>query len=233
MDGFNLYYGALKGTEYKWLDIRALMERVVPASRQIGKIKYFTAEVLSRTNNPGVRARQEIYLRALSAYDHDIEIIKGRYAERAKKSPLLTPGDSIEQRDLARRRKSIARMNTQIFNSTPSWAADPGPPVHVINSEEKGTDVNLGVHILNDAWLDKYDCCVVVSNDSDLAEACRLVRERGKEVIVVRGFRAKRAVAELQDNSHLQRKLRKAALQASQLPSQIPSTSLSKPKEWS
>lgn len=33
------------------------------------------------------------------------------------------------------------------------------------------------VHLLNDAWLDRYDCAVVVSNDSDLAEAMRLIRE--------------------------------------------------------
>jgi hypothetical protein len=30
IDGFNLYYGALKGTPYKWLDIVALARRLVP-----------------------------------------------------------------------------------------------------------------------------------------------------------------------------------------------------------
>jgi uncharacterized LabA/DUF88 family protein len=40
----------------------------------------------------------------------------------------------------------------------------------IIKTEEKGSDVNLAVHLLNDAWLDHYDCAVVVSNDSDLAE---------------------------------------------------------------
>ena len=42
--------------------------------------------------------------------------------------------------------------------------------VEVIKTEEKGSDVNLAVHLLNDAWLDRYECAVVVSNDSDLAE---------------------------------------------------------------
>lgn len=51
---------------------------------------------------------------------------------------------------------------------------------NVILTEEKGTDVNLAVHLLNDAWLNAYDCAVVVSNDSDLAEAMRLAKERGK-----------------------------------------------------
>ena len=46
----------------------------------------------------------------------------------------------------------------------------------VIRTEEKGSDVNLAVHLLNDGWLDAYDCAVVVSNDSDIAEAMRLVK---------------------------------------------------------
>lgn len=50
--------------------------------------------------------------------------------------------------------------------------------VDIIKTEEKGSDVNLAVHLLNDGWLDAYDCAVVVSNDSDLAEAMRLVKAR-------------------------------------------------------
>ena len=46
----------------------------------------------------------------------------------------------------------------------------------VVRTEEKGSDVNLAVHLLNDGWLDAYDCAVVVSNDSDIAEAMRLVK---------------------------------------------------------
>lgn len=44
--------------------------------------------------------------------------------------------------------------------------------VDIIKTEEKGSDVNLAVHLLNDGWLDAYDCAVVVSNDSDLARPC-------------------------------------------------------------
>jgi len=47
--------------------------------------------------------------------------------------------------------------------------------VKIVKTEEKGSDVNLAVHLLNDAWLNLYDCAVVISNDSDLAESCRLV----------------------------------------------------------
>ena len=30
IDGFNLYYGALKGTPYKWLDLEALCRKLMP-----------------------------------------------------------------------------------------------------------------------------------------------------------------------------------------------------------
>ena len=40
--------------------------------------------------------------------------------------------------------------------------------VEVIRTEEKGSDVNLAVHLLNDGWLDACGCGVVVSNDSQI-----------------------------------------------------------------
>ena len=56
--------------------------------------------------------------------------------------------------------------------------ANPPPRiVEVIKMEEKGSDVNLSVHLLNDAWKDRYDCAVLVTNDSDMAEAMRLVKK--------------------------------------------------------
>ena len=58
----------------------------------------------------------------------------------------------------------------------------------VIRTEEKGSDVNLAVHLLNDGWLDAYDCAVVVGNDSDIAEAMRLVRHHHGKRIGLRRF---------------------------------------------
>ncbi len=49
--------------------------------------------------------------------------------------------------------------------------------VKIIKTEEKGSDVNIAVHMLNDACLDQYDCAIVVSNDSDLAESMKLIKE--------------------------------------------------------
>lgn len=65
VDGFNLYYGALKGTAYKWLDLDALFRRVLPHN-EIHRIRYFTARVQPRPGNPNVHVRQQAYLRALT-----------------------------------------------------------------------------------------------------------------------------------------------------------------------
>jgi hypothetical protein len=48
IDGFNLYYGCLKGTPYKWLDLDALCRRLLPKHR-LGRIRYFTAIVFCST----------------------------------------------------------------------------------------------------------------------------------------------------------------------------------------
>ena len=64
IDGFNLYYGCVRHTPYKWLDLAAFCARLLPKN-QINRIRYFTALVTPRANDPQQRMRQEIYLRAI------------------------------------------------------------------------------------------------------------------------------------------------------------------------
>src|SRR3954453_7316324 len=64
VDGFNLYYGAVKDTAYKWLDLEAMCRALLP-TEPIEKIRYFTAHVTPRPGNPGQAVRQQTYLRAL------------------------------------------------------------------------------------------------------------------------------------------------------------------------
>lgn len=102
----------------------------------------------------------------------------------------------------------------------------------VIKTEEKGSDVNLAVHLLNDSWLDTYDCAVVVSNDSDIAEAMRLVRHHhGKRVGLITPGKRKSS-NQLKTQADFVRRLRPNALQSSQLPDPIPGTNIRKPARW-
>ena len=64
IDGFNLYYGSLKRTPYKWLDVSKLCKSLLP-SDTIQSIKFFTANVSARPHDQHLPARQQIYFRAL------------------------------------------------------------------------------------------------------------------------------------------------------------------------
>jgi hypothetical protein len=51
VDAFNLFYGRLKGSPYKWLDLDALARRLLP-EHEIHRIRYFTARVVAWPDNP-------------------------------------------------------------------------------------------------------------------------------------------------------------------------------------
>jgi uncharacterized LabA/DUF88 family protein len=186
IDGFNLYYGALKGTSHKWLDVKALFRSILRPENDILKIKYYTARVSARPDNPDAPTRQDFYLQALAAHIPELEITEGHFIQK----PV-----------------TMRLMNKMRFRRSMY--------VRVLKSEEKGSDVNLSVHLVNDAWNNCYDCAVVCSNDGDMAEAMRIVkRERRKSVVlVVPGDPAVRPAT-------------------CHLPNPIPGTSIRKPPNW-
>ncbi len=56
IDGYNLFYGRLKGCPYTWLDVFKLFEVIVKIqnpSSNIVKIKYFTAPVKANFSSHG------------------------------------------------------------------------------------------------------------------------------------------------------------------------------------
>jgi NYN domain len=145
VDGFNLYYGSLKNTPYRWLDIGALMNRLLP-SADVTKIWYFTAEPKPDPANPGVAARHREYMRALGTVP-GLQVKPGFYqlkhSDRRLVFPLYQPDPKLPNR--ANRIVTI-------------WKA-----------EEKGSDVNLATALLIDAAAHRFDEAWVVSNDADLA----------------------------------------------------------------
>lgn len=52
VDGFNLYYGALRGQPYRWLNLRAFAQRLVRPTDEVHRIRYFTALVRPFPNDP-------------------------------------------------------------------------------------------------------------------------------------------------------------------------------------
>ncbi|MFA5805171.1 MAG: NYN domain-containing protein [Melioribacteraceae bacterium] len=105
--------------------------------------------------------------------------------------------------------------------------------VKIIKTEEKGSDVNIAVHLLNDAWLNNYDCAVIVSNDSDLAEAVKLVKKQHPNkllglIMPGKGHPSK----ELMRHADFIKRVRTGVLSSSQLPNPIPNTNIYKPHDW-
>ncbi len=88
VDGFNLYYGRLKKSAYKWLDLRSLIAKVLPQN-QINTIKYFTALVDSEPSDPDKTQRQLTYIRALKATQ--VEVIQGKFLSSEVMMPLVSP----------------------------------------------------------------------------------------------------------------------------------------------
>jgi uncharacterized LabA/DUF88 family protein len=160
VDGFNLYYAALRARpQYRWLDLHALAQNALDEMHEVVRIRYFTARVKGAEGDQGGPERQDAYARALVCRCPNLTVHWGRFVVRERWRRLVEPMT-----------RSFAPCPEKVL----TW-----------HREEKGTDVSLGVHLLNDAWCDVYDCAVLVSDDSDLAEALSIVRDMGKQVVLL------------------------------------------------
>jgi uncharacterized LabA/DUF88 family protein len=200
VDGFNLYYRALKGTAFKWLNLRELAKRVLDPADTVEKVRYFTARVSARSGDPDAPRRQQILFNALKTVPN-LEIHYGRFLPKTKWRPLVATGKFVEIHD----------------------------------TEEKGSDVNLATHLINDGWHKRYEVALVFSQDTDLTEPIRIVvQELGLKVGVVwlDGGQPSRHLA---GAASFVRHVRPADLAASQFPDPVilpGGKPLHKPAQW-
>ncbi|MGT2465129.1 NYN domain-containing protein [Mesorhizobium atlanticum] len=163
VDGFNLYYRMLKDRpSLKWVNQLALAQNVLQPGHIITRVNYYIARVSARAHDPQAPARQATYLNALGTVP-EIVIHEGTFMISEPWMPLANPPQS----------------KPNGYN----WTMPPPAVVKVVKSEEKGSDVDLGVHLVRDAFLDAFDVAVVITNDSDLVEPIRIaIHEAGKRV---------------------------------------------------
>ena len=202
VDGFNLYYGAVKGTPYKWLNIRQLCELLLP-KHKIVRVKYFTARVSARPGDPDQPIRQQTFLRALGTLK-DFDIIYGHFLTKESYMPLAgsPPGVALKY-------------------------------AKVIRTDEKGSDVNLATHLLWDGFKGRYQAAVFLTNDSDLLEPVRIVRqELGLTVGILNPH--KKASRVLVRHASFLKQIRSGALQACQFPNTLNDANgtITKPHVW-
>ncbi len=89
VDGLNLYYGSLKRTPFRWLDLRRLCGALLPR-HDVERIKYFTARIVALPADPDGPTRQDTYLRALRTLP-DLEIYFGHFLSHTVTMPLAQP----------------------------------------------------------------------------------------------------------------------------------------------
>lgn len=170
----------------------------------IDKVRYFTARVSARPHDPDQPTRQQIYFRAL-ATTPEIEIHLGHFLTHEITMPEAA-----------------------------AWNAGRYRAVRVMKTEEKGSDVNLAAHLLMDAFDDCFDVAVIVSNDSDLKEPVRLVRDRFGKKIVLLGPKSTRISGALRPLADYIRQFGPSALAAAQFPTQLKDATgdFHKPSRW-
>jgi hypothetical protein len=89
IDGFNVYYRALKRSSYKWLNPVALAAGLLGDDDQIVLARYFTARVSARAGDPDAPKRQQAYLSALATLPM-LKIHYGRFMPKTKTRPLVS-----------------------------------------------------------------------------------------------------------------------------------------------
>lgn len=156
IDGYNLYYGCLRQTAFKWLDVMKLADLILKVqnpSSNLVRIKYFTAPALARFATHGQQsvAAQERYHRALKACNPSIELIYGTHSidESGTLLPAYRAGVPFDKSDRHR----------------------------VWKLEEKKTDVNIAIEMYRDAIRGGLDQVVIVSNDSDAEPVLSAIRQ--------------------------------------------------------
>ena len=202
VDGFNLYYGSLKNTPHKWLDLCEYFRSTLPPGCTLEKIKYFTARVKPLPHDPDAPKRQDVFLRAMQAHSgRHIQILEGHFS---------------------------------VKNVRMAQTAPPHRTVEVIKTEEKGSDVNLAVELVNDAWLDAFDCAAVMSNDADLQRSLKIVKQhrRKKVFLYTPGAPTRKPLGTLTRWSHKQIDVLSADLAACQMPLALDGGKIVKPASW-
>jgi uncharacterized LabA/DUF88 family protein len=166
IDGYNLYYGCLKRTPYKWLDLSKLfINHILPSSSeetfsyQDLSIKFFTADIVGKAAmSTDSLNDQQAYHRALNfnSENNQLEIIKGYYAINATRA---------------------FKIDTDEPNKPPNECEY----VDIWKLEEKQTDVNIAVESLYDVLTDDtIEQVVFVTNDTDLASALEKIKSLDK-----------------------------------------------------
>jgi hypothetical protein len=200
VDGFNFYYGAVRGTPYKWLDMERCFLRLRPDD-DIKRIWYFTALV-----DGSKGSRQKIYLRA-PATNPLVQVMLGKFKLKQVRCGVM----------------GCTYSGSRIFDIP----------------EEKRTDVNIALQMLDDANHDRADQFIIVSGDSDLVPALEMVKAQWPKIRLIVYVPSRHplrgAAVELRNAADKHKTFPQVLLKVSQFPAELPDGRggvIHKPAEW-
>ncbi len=206
VDGFNLYY-AIKKHGYKWLDVKRMTELALGADYLVTELAFFTADV-SGIGDIQRPQRQKQYLNVLEAIP-GITIVKGNFLAKRRWAPIVnlpirgrvitSQGSSFQvdsanhvmqvAADSSKPKSTVETVWVDSYGTPPKGSPDPSAntlKAAFFTFEEKGSDVNLATCLLRDAYENGFEAAAILTNDTDLAEPMRLVKERlGKRIVLL------------------------------------------------
>lgn len=131
IDGFNLYYRAVRGTPFKWLDLKQVCERLLDPKHRIVAVNYYTAPV-SGKRDPGQPVRQQTYLRALKAVMPELAVHQGHFLTHEISAPLARPlaGRPATVRILKRHAHFVKHLGKSVLAACQMPNPVPGTTIH-------------------------------------------------------------------------------------------------------
>ncbi|MCJ8203615.1 NYN domain-containing protein [Pseudomonas sp. RGM2987] len=211
VDGYNVFYGLLAGTPYKWLNLEQLLAHIARVENplsSLASVEYFTSSVKPELATRGIASKeaQDSYVRALKA--NKVIVHYGRHQLERANAPRFVS-----------REVGASRQDT----------------VAIWKLEEKETDVHIAISMYRTAsrqeklpWDKRIEQLVLVSGDTDMAPALRAIREDfpHMKIGVVLPYRSgsrRLAPGSLQQHAHWMRRVVTCEeLQSYQFPNRVP-----------
>ncbi|WP_111637241.1 NYN domain-containing protein [Marinomonas shanghaiensis] len=161
IDGYNFYFGCLKGSPYKWLDPVSLVETLLVRSGVPESVldelavKFFTAEISERaaSDSSSLNDQRAYHLALHNHRQGRLQTVKGNYTIDKTKFPKV----ELDERGKEKEPKFSER-------------------VKIWKMEEKQSDVNVALEAVYDAVTDlTLEHIVFVTNDTDIIPALRKI----------------------------------------------------------
>lgn len=164
IDGFNVYHVLRNNIKYgvppwemklKWCDLKSLCLSYLQNDEQLGDIYFFTADSWIQNT----KSKWLVYQKALN--ESGVKIVKWQYNNITK---IFICKMKVEKMVL-----KFPCFQKMLWIFIPRF-------LKYKTYEEKRTDVNIAVRIVEDAFLWKYQRAIIMSGDSDIVPAIETVK---------------------------------------------------------